>query len=43
MFDFQHILTPIAVVRRQRPGQLGHAIEYRTLHLFGVRIAYWTC
>lgn len=43
MFDFQHILTPIAIVARVRYGDRGRKIEYSTLHIFGFRVAYWAC
>ena len=38
-YDHTHAFTPLAIVRRVRSGN----VVYRTLHVFGLRLAYWTC
>ena len=44
LFDFQYLLTPIAVVSRRRYANVmkTHYVDYRTLHIFGLRVARWT-
>jgi len=42
MFNFDHILTPLALVRSSR-NVSGSIIESRSVYVFGIRIIYWTC
>lgn len=42
-FDVSYLLTPVAVVHRQRYVNIlkTRYVEYRTLHIFGLRVARW--
>lgn len=42
MFNFEHILTPLAVVRGYRHVS-GEIVYSRSVYIFGIRIIYWTC
>lgn len=41
LFVWRHILTPIAIIKWNSTF-LTKQMEYRTVHIFGLRIAYWT-
>lgn len=42
MFNFDHILTPLAIVRATRHVAGGYVMS-RSVYIFGIRIIYWTC
>jgi len=44
LYDVDQMLTPIAVnrwVRSIRPFGKSNLVYYKTLHIFGLRVAYW--
>ena len=38
---FEHILTPIAILKRGRVAN-GNIVNYRSVYIFGIRVLYWT-
>ena len=42
MFDWKHLLTPLAIVQHRRWLNNTQYIDSRTLYVFGIRLAYWT-
>lgn len=43
IFRLEHLLTPVAVVKCYRHDGYGNnPVNFRTLHIFGLRVAYWT-
>ncbi len=43
IIKFQHLLTPIAIdwIQLATDDRMRNAREYRTLYIFGVRVATW--
>ena len=40
MFDFEHVLTPIAV-EHKRHEIASSERTYRVVYVFGIRVAFW--
>lgn len=41
MFDFEHILTPVAIELFQRSMRGNPIRTFKVLYIFGIRVAYW--
>lgn len=42
-YELNHAFTPISVIKRTRHDGYGNnPVTFRTLHIFGLRVAYWT-
>lgn len=42
MFKSRFFLTPVALLLEDRTIKSGGFISFRTLYIFGIRVAYWT-
>lgn len=43
MFSLGHVLIPLAIVKTRRQSGITSYIDSRSLYVFGIRLAYWTC
>ncbi len=43
IFDFSHMLTPVAIDFMKYAVTPNASLSYKTLFIFGIRIARWRC